>query len=97
MAEYVFTRGKFGMWGMSMWAGETQAFKFIRLLRKQGYTGIKYEEGPMIPYSEYDMVKTRKYFDCYKYINYRDLVEVLRTAMKGEAPKYFKVSFKEVL
>ena len=93
MAVYTFNRGKFGRWGVSMWAGETQALKLVKLLRKQGITGIKYTEGPLVNYSEHDMVRTRLYFDAYKYINYRDLVEVLRTAMKGQAPEYYIVTF----
>ena len=38
MAEYIFDRGTFGRWNTPMWAGETRAFKLIRLLQIRIFT-----------------------------------------------------------
>jgi len=79
-----------------MWAGETRAFKFIRLLIKQGIKGIKYEEGPLISYNISNMVRECKdvHIDPYRYYEYRYLIEQIHDMVKDTtAPRWFKVSF----
>ncbi len=95
MATYTFIRGKFGRWGVPMWAGETQAFKLLRLLKKQGVKGVLYEEGALVPYNTWDMGKDNKgeHIDPYCYYEYHYLVEQVKNMIKGTAPKWFKVSF----
>jgi hypothetical protein len=92
MAEYTFKRGKFGRWGVPMWAGETQAFKLIRLLRKQGIKGILYEEGPLVPYLYEDHTKYRRC--AYADLSIRDpYIDKPKPKIESTAPKYFKVIF----
>ena len=94
MAVYTFNRGKFGMWGVPMWAGETQAFKLIKLLRKQGIKKILYEEGPLFPYDLTDHIKCRKsaYHNDAWLRPYREEPE---RKTESEAPQWFMVVFKE--
>jgi hypothetical protein len=95
MATYTFRRGKFGRWGVSMWAGETQAFKLLRLLKKQKVTGVLYEEGPLVSYNTWDMGKDNKqeHLDPYRYREYCYLVEQIKDMREGTAPQWFTVSF----
>jgi hypothetical protein len=93
MAEYVFERGIFGRWNTPMWAGETQAFKLIRLLRKQGVSGIKYEEGPLTDYTHRHMSKKLHWFEPLRYKDYDRVAKIMESCLNGKAPKYFKVTF----
>lgn len=86
---HVFRRGVFGRWNMPMWEGETRAFKLIRMLRKQGVTGILYEEGPLTPYTRKVRFHRPDILDGQKMGNWRnDFV-----TDTGEAPQFFKVSY----
>ena len=90
MATYFFKRGKFFRWGVPMWAGETQAFKLIRLLKKQKIKGILYEEGPLIHY----MHKIHHHRpELSGGHNFNSRFENDPVTETGIAPAWFKVTF----
>lgn len=92
MATYTFIRGKFGRWSVPMWAGETQAFRLIRLLRAQGIKGILYQEGPLEPYIFTDIAKPYRYIDPWHY-HYKGPNPKIE--FESMAPGWFEVKFKE--
>ena len=88
-AVHIFKRGTFGRWNTPMWEGATRAFKLIRMLRKQGVTGIRYTEGPLVPYTR----KVRFHRpDILSGISMGKWENSLVIDV-GEAPKYFRVSY----
>jgi hypothetical protein len=93
MAEYIFDRGMFGRWGVPMWAGETQAFKLIRLLKKQGVTGIKYEEGPLEDYTYRSVALPYTWLNPRQYKDADRVAQQMEACLNGQAPQYFMVTF----
>jgi hypothetical protein len=98
MAEYFFDRGKFGMYNTPAWAGQTRALKLIKLLRKQGYSGIVYEEGPLEDYCQEDLIRPlqNKYLDTRHYRDTEKLNQIVADGLCSKSPEYYKVIFKEV-
>ncbi len=97
MAEYIFDRGKFGKYNIPAWAGQTRALKLVRLLVKQGYSGIVYEEGPLEFYNQDNFTRNLRhnFMNTWRYKDRIILNRIIEKGLTGQSPSHYKVKFKE--